>query len=83
MTLQHHRPDGEGGLERRTVADQDWQRQLRSPRWGRTLKGGRLPELRNTEMQPTSRGRALAFWLALSVLTFVALVAGYGTGFWG
>jgi hypothetical protein len=83
MTLQLHRPDGEGGLEPRHVTPADWQDQLRSPRWGTSLRGDRLPELKNTEMNPTSRLRSVLFWLVLGVLTFVLLVAGYGTGFWG
>ena len=83
MTLQLHRPDGEGGIEPRTVSDQNWRRQLRSPRWGTSLRGDRLPELANTEMEPTARGRSLLFWLALGAATFVLLVAGYSTGFWG
>lgn len=82
MTLKLHRPDGEGGLEPRPVTDPDWQDQLRSPRWGAGLRKGRLPELGNTEMNPTSRFRSVLFWLALGALTFVALVAGYGSGFW-
>jgi hypothetical protein len=82
MTLKLHRPDGEGGLEPRPVTDQDWQNQLRSPRWGAGLRKGHLPELGNTEMNPTSRFRSVLFWLVLGALTFVALVAGYGSGFW-
>jgi hypothetical protein len=82
MTLQLHRPDGEGGLEKRPVSDQNWRNQLRSPRWGEDLRSGTLPEHHNTEMNPTSRFRSVLFWLALGVLTFVVLVAGYGTGFW-
>jgi hypothetical protein len=82
MTLQLHRPDGAGGLEPRTLTEQDWRRQLRSPRWGTALKGGRLPELANVEMQPTSRARSTAFWLFLAVATFALLVVGYGSGFW-
>ena len=82
MTLQLHRPDGHGGLEPRTVRDQNWRNQLRSPRWGSALKGGQMPELENPEMNPTSTARSVAFWAALGVLTFVLLVAGYGTGFW-
>jgi hypothetical protein len=82
MTLQLHRPDGEGGLEPRPVTEQDWRRQLRSSRWGRGLRGGRLPALKNTEMEPTSAARSLLFWTVLSVATFVVLVAGYATGFW-
>ena len=83
MTLQLHRPDGEGGLEPRPVTPEDWQDQLRSPRWGASLRRERLPELKNTEMNPTSRVRSVLFWAALGALTFVVLVAGYGSGFWG
>ena len=83
MSLQLHRPDREGGLEPRPVSDQNWRRQLRSTRWGTNLKGGRLPEHDNVEMQPTSRARSLLFWLSLAAATFVLLVVGYGTRFWG
>lgn len=82
MTLQLHRPDGEGGLEPRPIADQDWHNELQSPRWGTALKGGTLPELKNPEMNPTSTARSVLFWLGLGALTFVLLVVGYGTGFW-
>ncbi len=82
MTLQLHRPDGEGGLEPRP-AEPDWQSQLRSTRWGSTLRRERLPELKNTEMYPTSRVMSILFWVGLAALTFVLLVAGYATGFWG
>lgn len=83
MSLQLHRPDGEGGLEPRPVTDQDWQNQLESPRWGSGLRRKRLPDLENTEMNPTSTFRSVLFWLALGALTFVLLVVGYGTRFWG
>jgi hypothetical protein len=83
MTLQLHRPDGEGGLEPRAVVEPDWREQLRSPRWGSALDAGRLPDLKNPEMNPTSRFRSVLFWLSLGIVTFVLLVAGYGTGFWG
>ena len=82
MSLQLHRPDGKGGLEPRTVVEADWRRQLRSTRWGAALRGGRLPELKNPEMNPTSVGRSIAFWLFLAAATFGILVVGYGTGFW-
>ena len=82
MSLQLHRPDREGGLEPRLVSDQNWRKQLRSPRWGTALEGERLPDLKNPEMNPTSRARSVLFWLALGALTFVILVAGYGIGFW-
>lgn len=83
MSLQHYRPDGKGGLEPRTTSDQNWRNELRSPRWGAALRGGRLPALRNPEMNPTSGLRAIAFWLALAAITFLAVLVGYGTGFWG
>jgi hypothetical protein len=83
MSLQLHRPDGEGGLEPRPVTDQDWHNQLESPRWGTGLRRKRLPDLKNPEMNPTSRLRSVLFWLSLGALTFVLLVAGYGSGFWG
>jgi hypothetical protein len=83
MTLKLHRPDGEGGLEPRPVVEPDWRVQLESPRWGAGLGRGRLPELQNPEMNPTSRFRSVLVWLGLGLLTFVVLVVGYGSGFWG
>jgi hypothetical protein len=82
VSLQLHRPDGEGGLEPRGVVEPDWRAELQSPRWGASLKDGRLPRLRNPEMNPTSTPMAVLFWLGLGALTFIVLVAGYGTGFW-
>jgi hypothetical protein len=82
MTLQLHRPDGEGGLEPRPVVEADWRGQLRSPRWGTSLKGSQVPDLKNPEMNPTSRLRSTMFWLGLGFVTFALLVVGYGTGFW-
>jgi hypothetical protein len=82
MSLQLHKPDGEGGLEPRPVVEPDWRTQLRSARWGTDLHGDRLPELKNPEMNPTSRFRSVLFWLALAFATFVIVALGYGTGFW-
>ncbi len=82
MTLQLHRPDGEGGLEPKPVSAQDWQGELHSPRWGSSLKNGTLPKLKNPEMDPTSTARSILFWLGLGAATFAILVVGYGTGFW-
>ena len=81
MSLQLHRPDGKGGLEPRAVTDENWHNQLRSPRWGSSLKGGKLPRLANPEMNPTSTARSVAFWLALGVITFAIIVAGYGSSY--
>jgi hypothetical protein len=82
VTLQLHQPDGEGGLEPRQVVESDWRTQLESPRWGSALEGDRLPDLKNPEMNPTSRMRSVLFWLALGVATFLLIVVGYGSGFW-
>ena len=83
MTLQLHKPDGQGGLEpRRAPETSDWRTQLRSSRWGASLPGRKLPRLRNPEMNPTPVWLAVAFWAGLALLTFVILVIGYGVGFW-
>ena len=82
MSLQLHRPDGEGGIEPRTVPEDNWRNQLRSARWGGSLRRRTLPEMKNVEMNPTSRLRSVLFWLSLGALTFVVLVLGYGSHFW-
>ena len=82
MSLQLHRPDGKGGVEPRSVTDSNWRRSLSSPRWGINRRDGKLPELKNPEMNPTSTWLAVAFWVGLGAATFVLLVLGYGTGFW-
>jgi hypothetical protein len=82
MTLQLHRPDGRGGIERRTVRDDAWRKTLRSPRWGSSLRRKQLPELKNPEMNPTPTWRAVLFWVALAAATFVLLIAGYGLNAW-
>ena len=82
MSLQLHRPDGKGGVEPRTVNETNWRRSLQSNRWGMNRRDGQLPEMKNPEMNPTSTAMAVLFWLGLGALTFVVLVAGYGTGFW-
>jgi hypothetical protein len=74
MTLQLHRPDGKGGIE--TVpASANWRASLRSPRWN-------VAKIANPEMNPTSRARSAIFWIVLASLTFLLLLAGYGSGFW-
>ena len=83
MTLQLHRPDGEGGLQTGPTATDDHRTQLRGARWGSALRRGRLPRLSNTEMEPTPAWLAVGFWAGLAVLTFLLIVIGYGSGFWG
>jgi hypothetical protein len=34
-------------------------------------------------MEPTPPWLAIGFWAGLALATFVILVLGYGTGFWG
>ena len=82
MSLQLHRPDGKGGVEPTPVGEPDWRRGMVSRRWGLSRRDGRLPAMKNPEMNPTSTPMAVLFWLGLGALTFVLLVAGYGTGFW-
>jgi hypothetical protein len=37
----------------------------------------------NPEMNPTSTVMSVLFWLGLGLLTFLLLIVGYGTHFWG
>ena len=82
MSLQLHKPDGQGGIEPRVVTGQNWRDQLRGTRWGSGLRGGKLPEMKNPEMNPTRTAVSIGFWLFLGLVTFVLLVLGYGTHFW-
>ncbi len=82
MSLQLHRPDGKGGFEVTKGSDPNWREGLRSSRWGASLKGGKLPRLANPEMNPTSSARSVAFWVALSLITFVVIMLGYGLQLW-
>ncbi len=75
MSLKLYRPS-RGGLEPGPVEQKNWRRRLRSPRW-------RAASLENPEGTLTSPLAGAAFFLALALLTFVVLVVGYGTGFWG
>jgi hypothetical protein len=77
MTLQQT-----PGTQAQGNADTDYRDQLQNPRWGKAVKGGKLPEMANSEMNPTSTGRAVAFWLALGIITFVIIVAGYAVNLW-
>ena len=67
MTLQLHRPDGEGGLEPRAGRRARLARPAPIAALGHALRGGRLPALKNPEMNPTSRLRSVLFWAGLGV----------------
>lgn len=82
MSLQLHRPNEQGALKPEPGPAPDYREQLRSPRWGAALGGGKMPKLANAEMRPTSRLVSIMFWLGLGAVTFVLLVLGYGIGFW-
>jgi hypothetical protein len=69
MTLKLYRP-GPDGLEPNPVQVETWRSRLRSRRW-------KPAPLTNPEQQPTSTRLAVAFWLALALLTFVTLIGGY------
>jgi hypothetical protein len=75
MSLKLYRPTPTG-LERSPVEQRTWRSRLVSRRW-------RPAALDNAEMAPTSYRAAVLFWVGLAVLTFVLLVLGYGSGFWG
>ena len=75
MSLKLYRPRP-GGLEPRPVEDRNWRGRLRSRRW-------RLPPLENSEKPATSPLMGVLFFAGLAALTFVLLLLGYGTGFWG
>lgn len=75
MSMKLYRP-GPDGLEANPVEVRNWRRRLRSRRW-------QPASLDNPEIEPTSSGMAVLFWVVLAVLTFVTLIVGYGIGFWG
>lgn len=75
MSMRPYRP-GPAGLEPNPVELRTWRSRLRSRRW-------KPAALANPELEPTTSRMAVAFWLALALLTFVTLVVGYGIGFWG
>ncbi len=74
MTM--YRPAKEGGLEAAEGEHGDYRESLRSRRWD-------AAPLANPEAEPTDPRIAVAFIAGLCALTFVLMVAGYGTGFWG
>jgi hypothetical protein len=75
MSLKLYRPTP-NGLEPNPVEQRTWRSRLSSRRW-------QPAALDNAEMAPTSTRMAVLFWLVLAVVTFVFLLVGYGTGFWG
>lgn len=75
MSLKLYRPTPTG-LEPNPVEVKTWRSRLGSRRW-------KAAALSNPELAPTSTRMAIIFWVVLAALTFVLLLVGYGTGFWG
>ena len=75
MSLKLYRPTP-NGLEPNPVEQRTWRSRLVSRRW-------KPAALDNPELAPTSYRMAVLFWAVLAVVTFVALLVGYGSGFWG
>ena len=74
VTMDRRTPGG--GLGPVSGDGGDYRERLRSRRW-------RAAPLANPEVAPTDPRIAIAFIVGLLVLTFVLLVAGYASGFWG
>ena len=71
-----YRPSSEGGLQPVPSDGVDYRKRLRSPRW-------QAAPLANPEVEQTDPRIAVAFIVGLLIVTFVVIVLGYGSGFWG
>jgi hypothetical protein len=71
-----YRPSSDGGLEPVPSDGRDYREQLRSARW-------QAAPLKNVEVEQTDPRIAVAFIVGLLIVTFVLIVAGYGSGVWG
>jgi hypothetical protein len=69
------RPTADSRLQAPPLDDGDYRRQLRSRRWD-------AAPLRNPEVDKTDPRIAVAFIVALAVVTFALVVLGYDSGFW-
>jgi hypothetical protein len=71
-----YRPTAEGGLEATAAPEGDYRDELRSKRWNAV-------PLENPEVSTSDPRLVVLGIVLLGALTFVLLVAGYGSGFWG
>jgi hypothetical protein len=76
MSLQQHRPTPDGGLEPAPEVHRDYRRRLRSRRWS-------AAELANPDVHLTNPWLAVGLIAFLAAGTFLLLVLGYWSGFWG
>lgn len=75
MSLKLYRPVP-GGLEPGSQEPGGWRERLRSSRWN-------AAPLANPEAQEATPLGVILVFGGLAVATFVILVLGYATGFWG
>ena len=75
MSLKLYRPVP-GGMKPAPVEGRNWRNRLRSRRWG-------AAPLESKEGKPLTPLSGVIFIGGLAILTFVLLLLGYGTGFWG
>ena len=76
MTLQNYRQTPEGGLEPSSEPAVDYRSRLHSRRWN-------AARLENPEAEMTNPWIAVLALVVISAATFVILVLGYASGFWG
>jgi hypothetical protein len=76
MSLQLHRPTPDGSVEPAPVVTQDYRRRLKSRRWS-------AAELANPDVHTTNPWLAVGLIALISAATFVLLVLGYASHFWG
>ena len=82
MTLQLHKPDGKGGLEKRAVQDGDWRRHLRAALGLGAAQQAGAPAGQSRDEPDVHDHVGPVLARPGPVLTFVVLVVGYGIGFW-
>lgn len=75
MSLKLYRPTPDG-LEPASVETRNWRGRLRSRRW-------QPAELANPEARATTPLMGVLFFGGLAALTFVIVVLGYASRFWG
>ncbi len=71
-----YRPGPDGGLEAVAPDGSDYREKLGSRRWD-------AAPLENPEVERTDPTIAVAFIIGMSIFTFVVIVVGYSSGFWG
>lgn len=76
MSMKLYRPAPDGGLEPAPVEGRDYRGRLRSRRWD-------AAPLENPEVGAPSASITVALMVVLLGATFIVIVLGYASGFWG